>query len=1020
MTFTQFALLTTAFMPFACAAVVFALGEARGRIRETIALCAATVTTLSAVAVGLDAASGDTPARVGIELLGIGLALRADALGAVFAVVASALWLVTTVYAIGYLSHGRDKARFFGFFALCVGSAAGIALSANLLTLFVFYEVLTLATYPLVVHSGTPKAIAGGRTYLLYALGGGVLLALGIIGLATLGGVGDFAEGGALSAELMAGRRTELIAIFVLLIAGFGVKAALFPAHGWLPAAMVAPAPVSALLHAVAVVKAGVFGIARVVLHVYGPQAAGVLGVLVPLAALAAFTMIFASVRALAFDDIKKRLAYSTIGQLSYIVLGLAIGTPVAVAAAVAHIAHHAVMKITMFFTAGVLAEELGVSRVSQMNGVGRRMPFTMVAFSLAALGIIGVAPISGFVTKWGLGSGALDAGQLWPLVVLGLSSVLNAAYLMPMIGKAWFGATEREWPEPKRAAFGVREADARMVWPLGLTALAGVAFGVAAGAPWTPSAWSAAVAGIVPTALRPWDPAAFGLDGAGVAFLVLASIGWLAAAVSTWRAPRSHPLRFRTLLTLSAFASLLLAFARDPAAFYACFGVMALSAYGLIVDDGTPRASAAGKAYLALTVVGEALLLTGLLVGAAGEGPFAYNLLVSPWFMAGTLSILASFGLKVSMLGLGGWMPGAYRAATRGSGAALAGVVSTAGVLGLVRFMPGGVIDLAEWGLALVIFGLASAFYGVVCGIFQRHARHVLAYSSVSQFGLMWVGVGAGLMKAELWPAAVAAVAVYLLHHGLAKAALFAGDDVAAAGARPRAVVVALALPALSLAGLPFTSGAVAKMALKAVAGKTPDAVAHALELLLPLAAVGTTLLMVRFLALVYLRTGSRTETETDSVPRGRSIAFGLLFAFVVGWVWLVDAEVVRSAALKSLDSHYLWALTWPVVLGTALGAVTWVLRERIPARWSLRLPPGDVWAPLLALYERRWEAYQSSLEAQEQKVPVEPAWRAVTRQRVVAVAGGLTRAEAWLLTWAIAGTALGVFGVLALLLVR
>jgi len=390
------------------------------------------------------------------------------------------------------MSHAADRARFFGFFSICVGSAIGIALSENLLTFFIFYEILTLATYPLVVHSGTPAALKGGRTYLAYALPAGAALALGVVWLHVLAGPVPFTPGGALPVGLAETHGTQLIIIFALLMLGVGVKAAIFPLHGWLPAAMVAPAPVSSLLHAVAVVKAGVFGVARIVLDVYGPVAA-LLGVTVPLAALAAFTIIYGSVRALVQDDLKKRLAFSTVAQLSYVVLGVALLSPLAVAAGIAHLAHHAALKITMFFTAGVVAEEVKAYRVSQFDGLSRRMPLTMAAFSVAALGIVGIPPAAGFTTKWMLGAGALDAGAGWVLAVLAASSVLNAAYFFPIIHRAYFRTPRAEWADGPGS--GRAEADLRMVVPLIITALAGLLMGIFATTVFSPARWASFIA---------------------------------------------------------------------------------------------------------------------------------------------------------------------------------------------------------------------------------------------------------------------------------------------------------------------------------------------------------------------------------------------------------------------------------------------------------------------------------------------------------------------------------------------
>lgn len=1016
MSWLQSVLLLAVGAPWLAAACFFLLGEHRERVRAIVGFVAGAVATAASVAVGVGVASGAGDVSVRVPLLGVGFGLRADALGVLFAVVASGLWLVTTVYAIGYLSHGRDKARFFGFFAICVGSAIGIAFSSNLLTLFVFYEALTLATYPLVVHTGTSKAVKGGRTYLAYALTGGTLLAVGIVWLYALGGLGDFASGGSLPVGLADTHAPQLVAVFALLVAGFGVKAALFPAHGWLPAAMVAPAPVSALLHAVAVVKAGVFGLARVVLDVFGVETAAGIGVLAPLAGLAAFTLLFASVRALAQDDIKRRLAYSTIGQLSYIVLGLALGTPLAVAAALAHLAHHAVLKITMFFTAGVLAEELKVYRVSQMDGVGRRMPLAMTAFSVAALGIIGVPPIAGFITKWGLGAGALAAGQAWPLAVLALSSLLNAAYLMPMIGRAWFGAARPEWAEAtKPRSF---EGDVRMVVPLVLTAIVGLVIGPLAGAGWAPAAWAARITGADASRLIPWSPHGLGLDDAGMLYLVLGAIVWGAAAVSSWGAPGAERTRYRTFFLLAAGGSMALALAIEPGAFYACFSVMALSAYGLIVHDGSTSALKAGRAYLSFTVVGEAFLLAGLLFGSAGEGGFAESLLASPWAVIGTALLLLAFGIKIGAAGLGGWMPGAYSAAPAGAGAAIAGVVSSAGVLGLIRFMPGGVIDLPGWGSTVMTLGVITAFGAAILGCLQRDPKHVLAYSSMSQFGLMSAGIGAGLTAVEVWPVAVAAVGVYLVHHGFAKAALFAGEDALGAGAGGRATRAGLLLPALALAGLPFTSGAVAKVALKGAVAEVPGAWHTALETLLPIAAIGTTLLMGRFIFMSARATGAR-RVSTPSVKRRRTMAFAVLVAFVAAFLWISGYEPAAYAAGKSLTMPYLWVLTWPVVVGAILAALAWRFSGRLSVP-DVKVRPGDMSADLLDRADAAWLAYQQRLTVAvaTDDGPVLISARVTdTGSRLLALA---LAAESRMLTWPLAASAIVALALLVLALAR
>ncbi len=421
------------------------------------------------------------------------LVLRADALALLFVTLSAGLWLLTTIYAIGYLEGSPNRSRFFGFFSLCVTATMGIALAGNLLTFFVFYEMLTLATYPLVIHRGTAAALQAGRTYLMYTLSGGAILLAGIAWLSVIAGPVEFIHGGALT-HLADEHNHVLQIIFVLLIIGLGVKAALVPLHGWLPVAMVAPAPVSALLHAVAVVKAGAFGIVRMVYDVFGVQFAERLGLLTPLAVAASLTILYGSMRALMQDDLKRRLAYSTISQVSYVALGVGLFGPLGIIGGVVHLVHQGIMKITLFFCAGNLAETLGIHRISEMNGVGRRMPWTMAAFTLGAFGMIGVPPLAGFISKWYLGLGALEAGQDWVLTVLVGSTLLNAAYFLPILHAAWFKPPLVEvWidTEPK----GTFETKLSLLTPTLLTALLILAMGVFAGSVISPLEWAKLIA---------------------------------------------------------------------------------------------------------------------------------------------------------------------------------------------------------------------------------------------------------------------------------------------------------------------------------------------------------------------------------------------------------------------------------------------------------------------------------------------------------------------------------------------
>ena len=422
------------------AIVIFVAGEDRQRLRIWVNLAAALIKLLLVVWIGLEVLAGTT-FMFRFELVpGLELILHADALSILFASLSAVLWLVTTIYAIAYLEHSPNRARFFGFFSLCVSATMGIAMAGNLMTLFLFYEFLTLTTWPLVVHNGTREALAAGRSYLRYTLTGGVLLLTAMVWLHGLAGNMEFTPGGFV-APLAAEHRWALTLIFVLLVAGFGVKAALVPLHGWLPKAMVAPAPVSALLHAVAVVKAGAFGIIRTVEDVYGLELIAELGMRLPLITVASWTIVIGSLLALRERHLKRRLAYSTVSQVSYIVLGISVGGLLATSGGMVHLVHQGLMKITLFFCAGIFGLLLGVSRIDQLDGLGRRMPWVSGAFTVAALGMIGLPPMVGFISKWYLASGALAADVPWVLAVVITSALLNAAYFLPLIRRLWLKA---------------------------------------------------------------------------------------------------------------------------------------------------------------------------------------------------------------------------------------------------------------------------------------------------------------------------------------------------------------------------------------------------------------------------------------------------------------------------------------------------------------------------------------------------------------------------------------------------
>ena len=461
----QAALIGVVVVPLLGALAVMLAGS-RPNLREAMSLAAGVILLALVVRLLPRALSGDWPAAVLAEPIpGLSLAVSAEPLGVLFGLIASFLWIVTTVYSIGYMrGHGEaHQTRFYTFFAVAMGCTMGVAFADNLFTLFVFYEVLTLSTYPLVTHAGTQEARQGGRTYLgiLMATSMGFLL-LAVVWTWKLTGNVSFTSGG-----ILGGAASPLVigVLFALYVFGIG-KAALMPFHRWLPAAMVAPTPVSALLHAVAVVKAGVFAILKITVYIFGLDLLRDTGVTDWLLWVAAFTILVASVIALRQDNLKARLAYSTISQLSYIVMGALLVNSTALAGSTLHLATHAFGKITLFFCAGAILVASHKTKVSQLDGLGRQMPWTMGAFFLASLSIVGLPPMGGMWGKWYLALGAIDAGYVVLVGVLMVSTLLNIAYLIPVPIRAFLGKADaggeiqiREAPIACLIAMGVTVA---------------------------------------------------------------------------------------------------------------------------------------------------------------------------------------------------------------------------------------------------------------------------------------------------------------------------------------------------------------------------------------------------------------------------------------------------------------------------------------------------------------------------------------------------------------------------------
>lgn len=461
-------LIAAALMIPLCGAVLIALLHRVPNLREAATLMTASTLFLCVIALLPQVLAGERPTLSLFEILpGLELRFEIEPLGMLFALIASGLWIVNSIYSIGYMRGNNEKhqTRFYVCFAGAISSTIGIAFAANLFALFLFYEILTLITYPLVTHAGTKEARRGGRIYLGLLIGTSVTFLLtAIVWTFVLTGSLEFVPGGILAGKASEGLVAILLALYV-----FGIgKAAVMPVHYWLPAAMVAPTPVSALLHAVAVVKAGVFCVVKIVVYIFGVEHLAGLGSAAWLPYIAGFTILAASVVALRSDNLKRRLAYSTVSQLSYIVLATALLAPLSLLGAALHIAAHAVSKITLFFAAGAIYTASHKTEVSQLAGIGRSMPITMIAFTIGALSLIGVPPAIGFMSKWFILQGAVESGQyLWPAVIL-ISTLLNAAYFLPIVHAAFFQTPtsqdshgEAPWP---------------MVLALGLTALTTIA----------------------------------------------------------------------------------------------------------------------------------------------------------------------------------------------------------------------------------------------------------------------------------------------------------------------------------------------------------------------------------------------------------------------------------------------------------------------------------------------------------------------------------------------------------------
>ena len=799
----QIALALAVLLPF-IAVPLIALLRRRPNAREAVSLVTSVATFLLVVYHLPGAFAGTTPTSV--ELVGIwpgfSIALWAEPLGLLFATISSFLWILTTIYSIGYMRglNEHSQTRYFACFAAVIGAAMGVALSSSLFSLLVFYEILTVSTYPLVVHHETEEAYRAGRKYLVYTLGGGGAIIAAMAIIYGLGGSVSFVAGG--NPTLRALDPNVMKAVAGLLIAGFGVKSTLVPLHGWLPSAMIAPTPVSGLLHAVAVVKAGVFGELRTLLFLLGPLTVS-LGVQPFVLLFAAGTILFGSVIALTKDNLKARLAYSTISQLSYIVLGAALLTPSAVIGSTFQIAAHAFAKLTMFFVAGAILVETGKTEVSQLDGIGKRMPRTMLMFALATLGMAALPPMSGFIAKWYLGLGAWEASQ-WPiLLVLVTSSVLNLAYFLPIVIRAFL----RDEPGVEHTVR--KEARGTLSWPLTATAIGALVLGFWTAIPCGPfdlaRQISANVTGYVVPAftfvagLNLWVPPflifligipiVFALRGRArqAALIVTAGVALVDVlfmpANTTWNIPfMDSQLVLLNADRLSLFTGYIFAIITFLAVLYAAVFVkkpwlhtyalmyaatsmgavfagdwitliifwelMAITST-LLIWENKGEAIGAGFRYLLFHGFGGAMLAAGaalvVLPSPIGTG----SILLTPPAGTPPMSIWAIFFLTVGMgvnaafILLHTWLPDAYPKAHVAASVFLSVYTTKTAVYAFAR-----IFTMPNWAPApafeaIAFMGAIMAVYGVSFAVFQNNMRKLLSYHIVSQVGYMIAGVG-------------------------------------------------------------------------------------------------------------------------------------------------------------------------------------------------------------------------------------------------------------------------------------
>lgn len=1037
--FNEYLPLTILIIAFLSGLLMLVIKENNETLRTTVNLCSAAINIVLIMIMVIGVYQGEVFETRLPLLPDINLVLKADALSLMFVTLSGVLWFFTTIYAVGYFKKGKHRSRFFGFFGLCVFSTLGVALAGNLITFLIFYELLTLATYPLIVHKGNAASLQSGKVYLRYTMIGGAILMVGVVWLKSLAGALDFSMPGTL-VNVPGLNETSLSIIFIMLMTGLGVKAALFPLHGWLPRAMAAPAPVSSLLHAVAVVKAGAFGIVRVVYDVYGIDLLSALNLLPVLLALACFTILYGSFRAISQDDIKKRLAYSTVSQVSYITLGVAMAGPIAAVGAIAHLVHQGLMKITMFFCAGNLAESQHVYKVSELDGIAKKMPITMTAFTIAIFGMIGIPPIAGFVSKWYLGVGAIEAGYYWVIGVLAGSSLLNAIYFLPIVYRAWFNEpapNHHLGHEVADTQQGLAQSKKRgeLYWMMLLPPVVTISLSIAAGlfansqysaltwaklissspqigfdnvvaisiastfsslAVSTPSSWLLAtillpfiVGGLVyfnlknrllryamPLVSLPavylglygelsYQTTSFLFFGSELAlndlsqpFLLLSGILWFIGSLYALFYPSlgDNKSQFYALFCVAMGSSYGLVLSADLYGFISFFTVMSLCSYVLIIRGGAESARVAANTYIKWLVIGEIALFSAFCVlSAINNGSTSVN---ESLIQFTGIMLVVGFGIKLGLFGFHSWLPLAHPVAAVPASALLSGFMVKAGMIGWLKFFPfeqASLVSFYNLGLAIVALGMFGMFYAALRGIFIHNPKAVLAYSTVSQMGILSTCFGVILMFPEVKESMTLVIILYSIHHGLTKSALFLSVGIAnqlvaknqASKLRRILVFIVIIMPAISLVGGPFTTGFFAKAELKYLLETLPY-----LKQAIVISSIFTGLLMCRFIHMLYVKAhGKDGHHYVDAKADNVLLAICMLSTAVMLIVPFIPELNAKYIIRSSISFATLLSALMPLFIAVGFYAVAMYMSYKILFLSVVRSPFDIVDKGVMAL---------------------------------------------------------------------